>query len=248
MIPGSGTPSGILAWRISWTEDPGGLQSTRSKESFTTQRVTLSPGSQGCLSPAHPKPAAWKLVPGVWRAPSEKEGPPTKLVWGRQVRLQPLQAPSTGGSVGSWGPKGPCGYPPPPPRPSHLPRENTTEAGHGSGLCSWGWEACSRGLVSHWDPGLPFPGAWTEALSATVLSLSISESGISESPAPSTTSGHAHACARVVGGGFEGNNLTGQRVHPRNWRKRLCPVASGPIREHQKHPPKQPPAHSSVLV
>ena len=113
MVPGSGTPSGILAWRISWTEDPGRLQSTRSKESFTTQRVTLSPGSQGCLSPAHPKPAAWKLVPGVWRAPSEKEGPPTKLVWGRQVRLQPLQAPSTGGSVGSWGPKGPVWLPTP---------------------------------------------------------------------------------------------------------------------------------------
>ena len=26
------THSSILAWRISWTEEPGGLQSTRSQE------------------------------------------------------------------------------------------------------------------------------------------------------------------------------------------------------------------------
>ena len=30
------THSSILAWRISWTEDPGGLQSMGSQESDTT--------------------------------------------------------------------------------------------------------------------------------------------------------------------------------------------------------------------
>ena len=29
--------SSILAWRIPWTEDPGGLQSTRSQRSDTTE-------------------------------------------------------------------------------------------------------------------------------------------------------------------------------------------------------------------
>ena len=33
------TQSSILAWRISWTEEPGGLQSTGRKESDTTERL-----------------------------------------------------------------------------------------------------------------------------------------------------------------------------------------------------------------
>ena len=33
------THSSILAWRIPWTEEPGGLQSMRSQESDTTQRL-----------------------------------------------------------------------------------------------------------------------------------------------------------------------------------------------------------------
>ena len=32
------TPSSILAWRIPWTEEPDGLQSTGCKESDTTER------------------------------------------------------------------------------------------------------------------------------------------------------------------------------------------------------------------
>ena len=32
------THSSILAWRIPWTEKPGGLQSTGSQESDTTER------------------------------------------------------------------------------------------------------------------------------------------------------------------------------------------------------------------
>ena len=36
------THTSILAWRIPWTEDPGGLQSMDHKESDTTERLTFS--------------------------------------------------------------------------------------------------------------------------------------------------------------------------------------------------------------
>ena len=36
------THSSILAWRIPWTEEPGGLQSMGRKESHTTEQRTLS--------------------------------------------------------------------------------------------------------------------------------------------------------------------------------------------------------------
>ena len=39
---GTATHSSILAWRIPWTEEPGGLYSPRGcKESDTTERLTL---------------------------------------------------------------------------------------------------------------------------------------------------------------------------------------------------------------
>ena len=46
LIPGPGRPPGseipsILAWRISWTEEPRGLQSMDWKESDTTEQLTL---------------------------------------------------------------------------------------------------------------------------------------------------------------------------------------------------------------
>ena len=34
------THSGILAWRIPWTEEPGGLQSIGSQESDTTEQLS----------------------------------------------------------------------------------------------------------------------------------------------------------------------------------------------------------------
>ena len=37
---GMATHSSTLAWRIPWTEEPGGLQSMGSKESDTTKQVT----------------------------------------------------------------------------------------------------------------------------------------------------------------------------------------------------------------
>ena len=36
------THSSILAWRIPWTEEPGGLQSMGLKESDITQGLTLT--------------------------------------------------------------------------------------------------------------------------------------------------------------------------------------------------------------
>ena len=37
------THSGILAWEIPWTEEPGGIQSMGSQESDTTYLVTTPP-------------------------------------------------------------------------------------------------------------------------------------------------------------------------------------------------------------
>ena len=37
------THSSILAWKISWTEEPGGLQSIGGKESDMTERLTMTP-------------------------------------------------------------------------------------------------------------------------------------------------------------------------------------------------------------
>ena len=36
------THSGILAWRIPWPEEPGGLQSMGSQESDSTEQLTLT--------------------------------------------------------------------------------------------------------------------------------------------------------------------------------------------------------------
>ena len=36
------THSSILAWRILWTEEPGGLQSMESQSQDTTEQLTLS--------------------------------------------------------------------------------------------------------------------------------------------------------------------------------------------------------------
>ena len=39
---GMATHSSILAWRIPWTEEPGGLQSMQSQRVGTTEQLTLS--------------------------------------------------------------------------------------------------------------------------------------------------------------------------------------------------------------
>ena len=43
---GMGTHSSILAWKISWTEEPGGLQSMGSQESETTEWLTHTVGAK----------------------------------------------------------------------------------------------------------------------------------------------------------------------------------------------------------
>ena len=43
---GMAAHSSILAWRIPWTEEPGGLQSLGRKESDTTEAILL----QSCLT------------------------------------------------------------------------------------------------------------------------------------------------------------------------------------------------------
>ena len=52
------THSSILAWKIPWTEEPGGLQSMESQESDTIERLNhhqLAPQSDGI----------WRW--GIWR-------------------------------------------------------------------------------------------------------------------------------------------------------------------------------------
>ena len=39
LVKGMATHSSILAWRIPWTEEPGGLQSMGRKESDTTEQL-----------------------------------------------------------------------------------------------------------------------------------------------------------------------------------------------------------------
>ena len=54
---GMATHSSILAWRIPWTEEPGGLHSSWGcKESDTTERLSLGP--------------SYSALPCTWRGPS----------------------------------------------------------------------------------------------------------------------------------------------------------------------------------
>ena len=74
---GMATHSSILAWRIPWTEESGGLQSTGSQESDTTERLhfhfSLSCLGEGngnplqcsCLENARDGGAWWAAVSGV---------------------------------------------------------------------------------------------------------------------------------------------------------------------------------------
>ena len=54
---GIATHSSILAWRISWTEEPGGLQFMGSKELDMTEQQTLSL-SRPLSRTTFPSPAA----------------------------------------------------------------------------------------------------------------------------------------------------------------------------------------------
>ena len=69
--------SSTLAWKIPWTEEPGGLQSMGSEESDTTERLHF-PFSLSCIGEGNGKPlqcsclenprdggASWAAVYGV---------------------------------------------------------------------------------------------------------------------------------------------------------------------------------------
>ena len=60
--------SNILAWRVSWMEEPGGLQSTGRKESDTTERLHftyLCVSSLGLLALPH-IPASFSVRKGPY--------------------------------------------------------------------------------------------------------------------------------------------------------------------------------------
>ena len=48
--------SSILAWKIPWTEEPGGLQSMGCKESGTTEQLSLNAESLSHGLPRHLQP------------------------------------------------------------------------------------------------------------------------------------------------------------------------------------------------
>ena len=58
----------ILAWRIPWTEEPGGLQSMGSKESGITEWLTLKEGKlrlRERLAQSHTTDEWWRVPPTV---------------------------------------------------------------------------------------------------------------------------------------------------------------------------------------
>ena len=71
------THSSILAWKIPWTEEPGGLQSgVRRKESDTTERLTLSLFTGGAIVvknlPANAGDARDRADPCIGKDPLEE--------------------------------------------------------------------------------------------------------------------------------------------------------------------------------
>ena len=58
---GMATHSSILAWKIPWTEEPGGLQSMGSQESDATEHTyRLFMYSKIHMSKSHPQCAMWR--------------------------------------------------------------------------------------------------------------------------------------------------------------------------------------------
>ena len=66
------THSGIVAWRIPWTEEPGGLQSTGRKESDTTEQLHFH-FSLSCIGEGNGNPLQCSCLEnprdgGAWKA------------------------------------------------------------------------------------------------------------------------------------------------------------------------------------
>ena len=57
------TYSSILAWKIPWTENPGGLQSMGHKESDTTEQISVS----ACVrAHTHAHTHSLSSIVGLW--------------------------------------------------------------------------------------------------------------------------------------------------------------------------------------
>ena len=57
--------SSTLAWKIPWTEEPGGLQSRGCEESDTTERLPFHFHALEKEMATHSSVLAWR-VPGTW--------------------------------------------------------------------------------------------------------------------------------------------------------------------------------------
>ena len=53
--------SSILAWRIPWTEEPGGLQTMGSQESNMTERLSMRERAPG-INPTHEKESVLQIT------------------------------------------------------------------------------------------------------------------------------------------------------------------------------------------
>ena len=93
------THSSILAWRIPWTEEPGGLQSMGSQRvrhdwEHTFTIITCSPLSQGilhCCFPVH-------LLVATWESPSD----PSTHQLGPQLRASAFDVSSSGDALADF--------------------------------------------------------------------------------------------------------------------------------------------------
>ena len=68
------THSSILAWRIPWTEKPGGLQSTGSQESDTTEQLSTSTQRFS--------PSSLEVFDGIWVDSEDEDLPVSSLLQG----------------------------------------------------------------------------------------------------------------------------------------------------------------------
>ena len=106
---GMATRSSILAWRITWTEEPGGLQSMSSQSrtwlsDWTTQQGPLSSegkqASLGSLQHLNEEPGtSWERTPLVWEGAGQVSG------WGCNCKGSCRDCCKR---WAHWGPGGPC--------------------------------------------------------------------------------------------------------------------------------------------
>ena len=71
---GMSTHWSILAWRIPWAEDPGGLQSMGSQESDTTKQLTLSLSLETLASHLQGQPAFHIPCLSLWHGEQSELG------------------------------------------------------------------------------------------------------------------------------------------------------------------------------